>query len=572
MAGDGKQTGTASKELEQLFADDWEFTLQEHPTFATSFGDHRFDDQLGRRSEADHERRHAKAREFLTRANAINRGALSPGEQLNYDLFKRDAELGVERFRFRAYRMPISKMGGFYSSFAELPVHVPLRTAEHYENYIARIRAFSQYTDDHIEVMRAGMRDGQVPPGVTLDGVEKTIEPHIVADPEQSPLFKPLKEFPTTVPEKDRARLVEAGRAAIAESLLPATKRFLEFVTKEYVPAARTEIAATALPDGEAYYAHCVRANTTLDLTPREIHETGLAEVKRIRGEMDEVIGAVKFNGDFKAFVEFLRTDPQFYAATADELMKENAYVLKRMDGELPRLFGRLPRVPYGIRRVPDYTAPNTTTAYYSRAAGDGSRAGFYYINTYDLKSRPLYEIEALALHEAVPGHHLQIALQQELENLPNFRRFGGFTAFVEGWALYAERLGLEAGFYTDPYRNFGRLTYEMWRSTRLVVDTGIHALGWTRQRAIDFMADNTALTLLNIRNEVDRYIAWPGQALAYKTGEIKIRGLRRRAEQTLGMRFDIRAFHDELLGQGALPLDVLELRMNAWITAQQKG
>ena len=570
MTGEAKQRGAASKQLEQLFADEWEFTLQEYPTFATSFGDHRFDDKLERYSEADHERRYANAREFYARLKAIDRGALAPDEQLNYDLFERGAELGIEGHRFRTYRMPISKMGGFHSGFGELPIQVPLRTTEHYENYIARIRAFGQLTDDHIETMRAGMRDGQVPADVTLVGVEKTIEPHIVADPEKSLLFKPFTEFPPTVPERNRARLVEAGRKAIAESLVPAYKRFLEFVTKEYVPAARTEIAATALPDGEAYYAHCVEAATSLKLTPHEIHETGLAEVKRIRAEMDEVIGRVKFTGSFEEFVEFLRTDAQFYARTPDELMKENAYVLKRMDGELPKLFGRLPRMPYGIRKVPDYTAPNTTTAYFWPAAGDGSRAGFYYINTYELKSRPLYEIEALALHEAVPGHHLQIALQQELESIPNFRRFGGFTAFVEGWALYAERLGLEAGFYTDPYRNFGRLTYEMWRATRLVVDTGIHALGWTRQAAIDFMAGNTALTLLNIQNEVDRYIAWPGQALAYKIGEIKVRELRRRAEQALGERFDLRAFHDELLGQGALPLDVLEERITRWIAGKK--
>jgi uncharacterized protein (DUF885 family) len=572
MTDKNGQQRAASAQLERLFADEWEFTLQEYPMFATSFGDHRFDDKLERVSEADHERRHAKERGFYERLKTIDRGALTPDEQLNCDLFKRGAELGIEGFQFRTYRMPISKMGGFHSGFGELPIEVPLRTTEQYENYIARIRAFKQLTDDHIDIMRAGMRGGQVPADVTLVGVEKTIEPHIVDDPEKSLLFKPFAEFPSTVPEKNRARLVEAGRKAIAGSLVPAYKRFLEFVTTEYVPAARTEIAASALPNGEAYYTHCIEAATSLKLTPQEIHETGLAEVKRIRAEMDQVIRDVKFDGDFRAFVQFLRTDAQFYATTPDELMKENAYVLKRMDGELPKLFGRLPRMPYGIRKVPDYTAPNTTTAYFWPGAGDGSRAGFYYINTYELKSRPLYEIEALALHEAVPGHHLQIALQQELERIPNFRRFGGFTAFVEGWALYAERLGLEAGFYTDPYRNFGRLTYEMWRSTRLVVDTGIHALGWTRQRAIDFMADNAALTLLNIQNEVDRYIAWPGQALAYKIGEIKVRELRARAEQALGERFDVRAFHDELLGQGSLPLDVLELRISAWIAKQKQA
>jgi len=309
-----------------------------------------------------------------------------------------------------------------------------------------------------------------------------------------------------------------------------------------------------------------VRQYTTLDLTPEAVHETGLAEVKRIRGEMEELIREIGFDGDFAKFVEHLRTDPAFYATTPEQLLKETSLVLKRMDGELPRLFKRLPRVPYGIREVPDYIAPITTTAYYMPSSGDGSRAGFYYVNTYDLKSRPLYEIEALSLHEAVPGHHLQIALQQELSELPPFRRFAGFTAFVEGWGLYSERLGLEVGFYEDPYQNFGRLSYEMWRACRLVVDTGIHYLGWTREQAIQFMADNSAMTLLNITNEVDRYIAWPGQALAYKTGELKIRQLRAEAEEKLGVNFDIREFHDVVLRSGAVPLDVLEANVRSYI------
>ncbi len=572
MAGDATQKRTASKELGQLLADEWEFSLRESPLFATSFGDHRFDDRLPATSEADHERRNTQEREFLKRLDGIDRDALSPDEQLNYDIFKRLGQHGIAEHEFRSYRMPITKMGGFHSGFAELPIQVPLRTTDHYENYIARLNAFSRLVEDHIDVMRAGMRDGHVSADVTLTGVEKTIEPHIVEDPAESPLFKPLTKFPETVPEKNRTRLTDAARAAIAESVVPSYRRFLDFVMKEYVPAARTEIAATALPDGEAFYAHRVRMFTSLEITAQQVHETGQSEVKRIRAEMAEVIRQAGFTGEFKAFVEFLRTDEQFYAKTPEELMKENAYVLKRMDGELPTLFGRMPRMSYGIRKVPDYTAPNTTTAYYWPPAGDGSRAGFYYINTYDLKSRPLYEIEALSLHEAVPGHHFQIALQQELEGLPNFRRFGAFTAFVEGWALYAERLGLERGFYEDPYRNFGRLVYEMWRATRLVVDTGMHALGWTRQQAIDFMAENTALSLLNIENEVDRYIAWPGQALAYKIGELKIRELRARAERALGEAFDIRAFHDTVLGNGAVPLDVLEAMIDDWIASEKKG
>ena len=298
----------------------------------------------------------------------------------------------------------------------------------------------------------------------------------------------------------------------------------------------------------------------------------GLAEVRRIRGEMEAVLDRMGFHGTFRQFVDSLRTDDRFYARTPEELMKDVAYVLKRMDGQLPRLFKTLPRMPYGIKPVPDYIAPKTTTAYYDGPAGDGSRAGFYYVNTYDLKSRPLYEIEALSLHEAVPGHHLQIALQQELTGVPNFRRFSGFTAFVEGWALYAERLGLEVGFYTDPASNFGRLTYEMWRACRLVVDTGIHAMGWTRQQAIDYMAENTALAMHNIRTEVDRYISWPGQALAYKVGEMKIRELRARAEEALGEDFDVREFHDVVLGSGSVPLDVLERNVERYIRERAGG
>ncbi|MEX2560973.1 MAG: DUF885 domain-containing protein, partial [Pirellulales bacterium] len=356
------------------------------------------------------------------------------------------------------------------------------------------------------------------------------------------------------------------------QSVVPAYQRFLDFMRSEYVPAARGEVGASALPKGRDFYRHRVRQFTTLDLEPQQVHDVGLAEVARIKAEMHEVIRRSGFEGDFAAFVEFLRTDPRFYVDTPEQLMKEVAVVLKRMDGELPRLFQTLPRLSYGIREVPKFIAPSTTTAYYSPGAGDGSRAGFYYVNTYNLKSRPLYEIEALSLHEAVPGHHLQIARQQELEGVPDFQRFAGFTAFVEGWALYAERLGLETGFYQDPYSDFGRLSYEMWRACRLVVDTGMHYLGWSREQAIQFMADNTALTRHNITTEVDRYIAWPGQALAYKIGELKIRELRGMAEERLGTRFDIREFHDVVLGSGAVPLEVLERIVTEYCEEKAEG
>jgi uncharacterized protein (DUF885 family) len=418
--------------------------------------------------------------------------------------------------------------------------------------------------------MREGIWRERTLPSIVLEGYRPVIESHIVSDPAQSLLFKPLRDFPPTVPAADRPRLVESARQAITESVVPGYRKFLKFMKDDYVPAGRTSIGASALPDGRDFYRHRVHRFTTLDVTPDEVHQIGLSEVQRIRDEMLQIIRRVKFDGDFAEFIEFLRTDSQFYATSPEALMKEVSVVLKKMDGRLPSLFKTLPRMPYGIRPVPDYIAPRTTTAYYQRPAGDGTRAGFYYVNTFDLKSRPLYEVEALSLHEAVPGHHLQIALQQELTDLPAFRRYTGFTAFIEGWGLYAERLGLEAGFYEDPYSDFGRLTYEMWRACRLVVDTGVHYFGWTREQAIDFMAQNTALSMHNIRSEVDRYIAWPGQALAYKMGELKIRELRDRAEERLGDRFDVREFHEVVLGSGGVPLDVLEANVDAYIERER--
>jgi uncharacterized protein (DUF885 family) len=379
-------------------------------------------------------------------------------------------------------------------------------------------------------------------------------------------LYKPFDDFPLGVAASDHARLRAAASEAIAGSVVPGYAALQTFMGDEYAPAGRETIGASGLPNGRAYYEHRVRRFTTMDVTPEQVHQTGLDEVARIRAEMDAVIVETGFDGSFEEFVEFLRTDPRFYVDDADDLMKEVALVLKKMDGQLPKLFKTLPRTPYGIKRVPDYIAPRTTTAYYNGPAGDGTRAGFYFVNCYDLASRPLYEIEALSLHEAVPGHHLQTAIQMELEDAPMFRRFIWVVAFGEGWALYSERLGLETGFYEDPYSDFGRLTYEMWRACRLVVDTGIHYMGWTRQRAIDFMAKNSALTIHNITTEVDRYISWPGQALGYKIGELKIRELRRRAERELGPGFDLRGFHDVVLGSGAVPLDVLEANVVAWI------
>ena len=407
--------------------------------------------------------------------------------------------------------------------------------------------------------MREWIRHGFVLPAVVLEGYQETITTHIYQDATKSPFFTPFTKFPKHLTDSDRQRLSAEGLNKIASNVIPSYQRFLEFMNVEYLPATRSSLGASALPDGREFYRHRVRKFTTLEVSPEEVHSLGLSEVKRIRAEMESIPKGLEFEGNFDAFLRFLRTDPQFYPSSAESYKREIAFILKKMDGRLPELFGKLPRTPYGLKEIPEYIAPKTTAAYYQPPSGDGRTAGFYFINTYNLKSRPLYQLEALSLHEAVPGHHLQLALQQEIEDMPAFRKYNGFTAFIEGWALYSERLGLETGFYEDPYSDFGRLSYEMWRACRLVVDTGIHYMGWTRDQAIDYMEKNTALSRHNIVAEVDRYISWPGQALAYKMGELKIRELRSLAEKELGERFDIRKFHDVVLGSGAVPLMVLE-------------
>jgi len=565
-AADKNPKSGPSEQLAKLFADSWEFSLVEDPLFATNFGDHRFDDRLPRETLADQARRAAANRAFLTRLLAIPRDKLSVEDKLNYDIFARLKRDAIAEFEFQTHLMPITNRSGFHISFPELPLETPLHNVKDYEHYIARLRAFSQFVDDHVELMREGIKQGMTLPSISVTDYDKAIAPHIVDDAATSLLYAPARKFPDAVPEAERARLTAEIKTAVAESVVPGYRKLLTFMGEEYAPKCREQIGCSALPRGRELYRHRIQHFTTLDIDPQQVHDTGQAEVKRIRAEMDQVIQQVGFKGDFPAFVEFLRNDPQFYPTTKEQLLQETALALKKIDGELPKLFGKLPRTPYGIREVPDFIAPRTTTAYYSPPPGDRSRAGFYYVNTYNLKSRPLFEIEALSLHEAVPGHHLQIALAQEMTGLPEFRRFAGFTSFVEGWGLYSERLGLEVGFYEDPYRNFGRLSYEMWRACRLVVDTGMHYLGWSRQQAIDFMAANTALSLHNITAEVDRYIAWPGQATAYKMGELKIRQLRKLAETELKDRFDVRAFHDAVLASGAIPLDVLEGNVKAYI------
>ena len=563
---------TPAEDLKKLIAEQWEFEMREDPLFATQTGDHRFNDRLPSVTVADEVRREAAIRGFVKRLEAIDRTKLGATDALNYDLLVRTLRNRIGEYEFKTYLMPITNPEGFHTDLPQWPDRVPLDNTKDYENYCARLEACNTYITQYVGTMRAGLEAGYTLPKVVLEGWETAVDAHIVDDPTKSLLYAPFEKYPDDVPAGDRARLTERGKKAISGSVVPGYRALSEFMAKEYVPASRDAIGASSLPNGKAFYEHRVRYYTTLNLTPRQVHDTGLSEVKRIRAEMDQVIAKSGFKGTFPEFVAFLRTDKRFYADTPEQLLKEVAYICKKMDGQLPKIFKTLPRMPYGVKPIPDFIAPKTTTAYYNQPAGDGTRAGMYYMNTYDLKSRPLYELEALSLHEAVPGHHLQIAIMQELPDVPNFRRYTFFTAYVEGWGLYSERLGMETGFYEDPYSDFGRLTYEMWRATRLVVDTGMHYFGWTRQQAIDYMAANGALSMHNVVSEVDRYISWPGQAVAYKTGELKIRELRAWAEKELGVAFDVREFHDVVLWSGAVPLDMLEANVRAWAAKVKKA
>lgn len=555
----------SAQTLHQLFEEYQHYRTSSDPFLASSSGDRSANKKLPNASVEALSASRDTHFAFLQRLERIPYSSLNHQDKVNYRLFQRMISDRIEAFELGEYTLPLNGWWDYHATFAEQPNRMPFQTVEDYENYIERMLAFEVWNEQYLDRLTKGIDRGWVRPKVVLENYIPTVEA-LITEPNESRFMQPFDSFPESFSEADKRMLRTRGLEVISEIVMPEYIRLAQFLRNEYLEAAPIEPGISNIPGGDAYYAYLVRHFTTLDITPDEIHEIGLGEVARIRAEMLQLIDEIGFEGSFDDFVHFLRTDPQFYAETADELMRYTAWVMKRMDGELPRFFGKLPRMPYGLREIPDYMAPRMTTAFYSAPPRDGSRAGFYYINTYNLPSRPLYEVEALSFHEAVPGHHLQLALQQELEGLPEFRLSGGFTVFVEGWALYSEWLALEMGFYQDPYSNFGRLSYEMWRALRLVVDTGIHAKGWSRQQAIDYMAENSALTLLNIRNEVDRYIFWPGQALAYKTGEIKIRELRSLAEEKLGDRFDIRAFHDAVLENGSITLEVLEEHILNWI------
>ena len=557
----------ADSSFEDLLERHWEWVLQDNPVFASRLGDLRYNREWRDISVAAELARQETRAGFLTELYAIRKDRLTSANQLNFELFRRELTNDTDQHAFRGYLLPFSHRGGV-QNLENLANSLRLNTAADYADWLARMAQVDDVIDATIELAERGREAGYVSPLALMQRIPPQIDRQLVADPVDSPFYEVFATMPDNIDES--GALVEQARTIISDEIVPAYRRLKTYFDTTYLPAARDTVGLSALPKGADWYAFLARSFTTTRMSPDDIHRLGLSEVKRIRDEMQLVIDELEFDGDFKAFLDFLRTDPQFYYDNPDDLYEAYLATSKRIDPELVRLFGKLPRMPYGVKPIPDAIAPDTTTAYYSPPAADGSRAGIYWVNLYKPEVRPKYEIEVLSVHEAMPGHHLQIALQQELGDMPAFRRYSGFTAFIEGWGLYSEALGYELGLYNDPYSRFGQLTYEMWRAVRLVVDTGLHHKGWTRQQAIDFFLDNAAKTEHDIVNEIDRYIGNPAQALAYKVGQLKMLSLRRDAESRLGQRFDIRAFHDEMLGAGALPLDILQQRMDRWIEQQR--
>ncbi|MBK5186896.1 MAG: DUF885 domain-containing protein [Gemmatimonadaceae bacterium] len=553
----------------ELFALDWDYGNIEYPEAATYTG---YKGQNGRWTDFSLEAIAQRKKELqnpMTVIASIDRAALSASDQLNYDLFRRGAEDAIAGTRFPREELAIDARSGPQLLPQTLELN-PNASVSDYEDIVARVDGLGTVVDQTIVLLQKGLAAKVTAPRITLRDVPDQVKGLLTADPMRSPVLVMFTRFPSTIGAADQQRLTAAAVKSYTEKVKPAYERLYTFLTKSYIPGARETVGMSALPDGAAWYAYNVRIQTTTNRTPAQIHETGLAEVKRIHGQMDSVMKAIGYKGSFAEFTNFLRTDPRFFFTDSADLVRAYRDIVKRIDPELIHLFGHLPRLPYGVTTIPSYSAKSATTAYYQPGSYEAGRPGYYYVNTYALNTRPKWEMEALSSHEAVPGHHLQLAIAQELTGVPDFRRYGSYTAFVEGWALYSESLGPSIGLYKDPYSKFGQLTYEMWRAIRLVIDTGIHSMGWSRQQAIDYFAANSAKTQNDIVVEVDRYITTPGQALAYKTGELKIKELRAFAEQQLGDKFDIREFHDEVLGQGALPLDVLDARIRAWVSEKK--
>lgn len=555
-------------QLHALFDAAWEQDLRNDPRAATQLGEKRFNAQWAEQTAAAWQRHDQEYAAILESLSRIEASRLPAAEQLNYEMFRRLYQNKRDLYSFNAHLRPVDQLN--YSNGVltanEVAEVIDFESVRDYEDWISRLRSMDRYIDQTIDLMRAGVAQKNTQPRVIMERVAKQLQAQLVDDPTHSPFYQPFTRFPTGIAQEQRERLTRDAQDAIRSTVVPAFRRLQAFIEKEYLPASRATVGIWDTPGGAAFYRNRVKWFTTTQLTPDEVHAIGLQEVERIRGEMQKIITQVGFTGSFAEFLNYLRTDAKFRFTDPDDLLRAYMVMAKRIDPLLPDYFGKLPRTPYGVRAIPAANAPDTTTAYYQPLSADGKRPGYYYVNLYRPEERPIYEIPVLTLHEAVPGHHLQIALARELDELPVFRRDFEATAFVEGWALYAESLGEEMGLYTDPYDKFGQLTYEMWRAVRLVIDTGMHQKRWTREQAIRFFRDNAAKSELDIVNEVDRYIAWPGQATAYKIGELKFRELRQRATSELGPAFDLREFHDTVLAAGAVPLDVLEGMVEAWI------
>jgi uncharacterized protein (DUF885 family) len=581
----GAETGPSPFEATRKFRayldEDWKRWMNDYPEMATFIGypgqNRRWSDD----SPEGIEGRIKHLHESLAALKTISREALPVSEQLNYDLYRGLLETAEEGLQYGNDPSPFAsvvpgnlwmsmdQMGGIQQGAASVFASMPQQNVAEYEDILARLETLPKVIEQSQALLQLGLKKGYTPPKLMLRDVPKQIAGLIPPDPMASPLLAPFTKFPAGFPETERTRLTNRAKQIYIGSVAPAFQMLHDFVVSTYLPACRESIAVSALPNGAAAYAFLIHWQTTTNLTARQIHEIGLTEVNRIRAEMDKVIASTGFTGSFHDFIEFLRTDSQFFYDKPDDLVNGYRVVAKKIDPELARLFGKLPRLPYGVCVIPEFKAPSQTTAYYEPGAPAAGRAGCYFVNTYNLRARPKWEMEALSLHEAVPGHHLQISLAQEQENVPEFRKHIGYSAFDEGWALYSESLGEEIGLYKDPYSKFGQLSYEMWRAVRLVVDTGMHTMGWTRQQAIDFFRENTGKTDQDITVEVDRYIVWPGQALAYKIGQMRIRDLRTEAEKKLGAKFDVRKFHDAVLENGAVPLNVLEAHIKQWTNSQ---
>jgi len=571
----------AAREFRAYLDADWKRWMELYPEFATAVGYPGENRYWTDNSPQGIETRKAHLAESLKKLKSFSREALPASEQLNYDLYRGLLETAEEGLQYgddpmpfrnvvpSNFWLPLNQMGGVQQGAAETLSTQPRQSLADYEEILARLEGLPRSVEEQVALLKEGLRKGFTQPKIAMRDVPKQIADLVPEDAMKSALLEAFTEFPPSIGEADRGQLTARATQIYSSAVRPAFLKLHDYLATTYLPACREAIAATALPNGAANYRFHVRWQTTTNLTPQQIHETGLAEVKRIRAEMDKVIASSGFKGSFHEFTEFLRTDKRFYFDKPEDLVNAYKIVAKSIDPQLVHEFGRLPRNQYGVTPIPDFKAPSQTTAYYQPGAPAAGRPGYYFVNTYNLAARPKWEMEALSLHEAVPGHHLQISLGQELRDVPEFRKHVGYSAFVEGWALYGESLGEELGLYKDPYSKFGQLSYEMWRAVRLVVDTGMHTMGWTREQAIQFFKDNTGKTDQDITVEVDRYIVWPGQALAYKIGQLKIRELRTVAEKKLGAKFKVPGFHDAVLENGALPLSVLEPRVKRWMDTQ---